>query len=115
MEKTLRELRRNKYGKSPVTAEKIENAFQTESIMNGLGRSLYGLKRPLFNKIQIEKNYANCIFSSKASIDLLKKYIEPSKRFFIMDGTFRITPQAIFNQVLILYVRFGQKVYVFEI
>lgn len=68
------------------------------------------MKYPLFNEIQIEKNFSNCIFSSQSSIALVNKYTEPHERFFVMDGTFRITPHGIFNQVLVIYVRFGLKV-----
>lgn len=110
MEKTLRDLRQNKYGKSPNTVEEIKNAFETESIKDGLGRSLYGQKRTLFKQIQIEKNFSNCIFASEASIALIEQNLDPSERFFIMDGTFRITPQGVFSQVLVLYIRFGLKV-----
>lgn len=89
-------------------------AFESEYVMDGLGKSLYGMKHPLFNNIQIEKKFSNCIFSSESSIALVKKYLEPKERFFIMDGTFRITPHGIFNQVLVLYVRFGLKVLYFS-
>lgn len=81
--------------------------------MKGLGLSLHGDKRPLFNDIQINEKFSNCIFSSHSSIELMEKYTEPDDRFFIMDGTFRITPHRIFNQVLVLYVRFGIKVIFF--
>lgn len=110
MEKTLRELRSNRFGKSPNTAEEIKKAFESVNVMNGLGRSLYGKKHALFNHIQIRKNFSNCIFSSESSIALVKKYLEPEERFFVMDGTFRITPHGIYKQVLVLYVRFELKV-----
>lgn len=110
MERTLRELRRSQFQKSPVTAEDIKSAFENENVMDELGRSLYGMKHELFNDIQITKDYSNCIFSSKSSIDIVKKYIEQQDRFFIMDGTFRITPHGIFTQVLVIYVRYEFKV-----
>lgn len=91
--------------------EDIKAAFANPTVMDGLGRSLYDKKHhPLFNEIQIHTNYANCIFSSAASIELMKKYLDVKERFFLMDGTFRITPNGIFNQVLILYIRIGTKV-----
>lgn len=55
-------------------------------------------------------NFSNCIFSSQSSIELMKKYTDADDRFFIMDGTFRVTPHRIFDQVLVIYVRFGIKV-----
>lgn len=110
VEKTLRDLRRTKYGKSPSTAQEIQDAFKTEFVKEGLGKSLYGKRGALFNHIQIENNFSNCIFSSPSSIALIKKCMDTQERFFVMDGTFRITPNGIFNQVLVIYVRFGLKV-----
>lgn len=114
VEKTLRELRRSKYGKSPKSVHEIADAFENEYVMEGLGKSLYGERERLFNTMQIEQNFSNCIFSSPSSIALIKKYIDTNERFFIMDGTFRITPHGVFTQVLVIYVRFELKVLYFS-
>lgn len=75
VEKTLRELRRTKYGKSPTTAEEIKSAFNRQVVMDGLWTSLYIDKGALYNGIQIHENYCNCIFSSPSSISLIQVYI----------------------------------------
>lgn len=67
----------------------------------------------LFNTVQIQKNFSNAIFSSAKSIQLIKDNIGENDRFFLMDGTFRITPRGIFQQVLIIYAQFGVKVWIY--
>lgn len=110
VEKTLRDSQRERYGPTPNTIEEIVKAFEKPAILEGLGRSHYGKKEKFYNGVQIGKDFSNCIFSSPQSIALIKKYIDVSQRFFLMDATFRITPNGIFNQVLVIYVRFGLKV-----
>lgn len=106
----MRELRKSKYGKPPVSPEDIALEFEKADVLRDLGTSLERDKGPLYNATQIEKNYSNCIFSSAKSISLIKEHLEVHERFFLMDATFRITPRGIFQQVLVIYIRFGSKV-----
>lgn len=110
IERTLRDLRKSKYGKSPSTPEEIAREFEKPHIIENLGTSLHSEKGQIYNTIQIEESFCNCIFSSPKSISLLKQNLEPQERFFMMDGTFRITPRGLFQQVLIIYVQYGIKV-----
>lgn len=109
-ERTLRDLRKTKFGPSPNTPEEIMKEFQRPEIINVLGKSLYLDSGPIFNGIQIEAGYSNCIFSSPHSISLMKNNLETNQRFFLMDATFRITPRGTFQQVLIIHVKYGIKV-----
>lgn len=93
----------------------IQLAFNDPNLRNDLGCSLFGRREALYNDIIIEKDFTNCIFSSAKSIALVKEFIEPYKRFFVMDATFRVTPIGDFDQVLVLYVQFGIKVSCFII
>lgn len=110
VERTLRDLRKSKYGRSPVTPEEIAIEFQKDNVLRDLGTSLQRDKGPLYNATQIGDNYSNCIFSSAKSISLVKDHLEVRERFFMMDGTFRITPRGVFQQVLVIYIHFGSKV-----
>lgn len=101
-------MRKTRYGKSPTTPKEIETEFAKEEIYNDLGQSLAG--GAIYNGIQIEDNFSNCIFSSPHSILLAKESLEPHERFFLMDGTFRVTPRGEFQQVLIIYIKYGIKV-----
>lgn len=88
----------------------IQSAFNNSMLHDDLGCSLFEKREPLYNDIIIEKDFTNCIFSSAKSIALVKEFIEPQERFFVMDATFRVTPIGDFEQVLVLYVQFGIKV-----
>lgn len=107
-ERTLRDVRKTRFGKSPTTPREIELEFQKPEIFNDLGQSLAG--GIIYNGIQIEEGFSNCIFSSPQSILLVKESLEPEERFFLMDATFRITPRGEFQQVLIIYIKYGIKV-----
>lgn len=106
----MKNWRSSKYAKYPRTAEEIEKAFQTPHIMDDLGTSLHHTKQALFNTIQKGNGYENLIFSSAASIQLIKDNTTADERLFLMDATFKITPNSIFKQVLVIYVQFGIKV-----
>lgn len=93
-----------------MSAEEIEHVFDKPEIMQGLGTSLFHEKAPIYNGIQITDKFTNCIFSSSKSISLIRSNMETHERFYLMDGTFRITPRGIFNQLLVIYVQFGLKV-----
>lgn len=110
IEKTLRNYRKTKYGKSPTTAEEIQMEFEKPEVFEDLGRSKFREHGILFNEIDIQENFTNCTFSSAKSIQLVKDNLEPQERFFIMDGTFRIAPHGIFQQVLIIHVVYVLKV-----
>lgn len=109
-ERTLRDIRKTKFGKSPNTPQEIDREFKKPEIFNSLGRSLYRDSGALFNVIQIQSSYSNCIFSSPHSISLVKSNLNTNERFFLMDATFRITPRGTFQQVLIIHVKYGIKV-----
>lgn len=110
IEKTLRNLRKSQFGKSPMSAKEIEHVFNKPEIMEGLGTSLHHEKGPIYNGIQITDKFTNCIFFSPKSITLITHNMEPHERSLLMDGTFRITPRGIFSQLLVIYVQFGIKV-----
>lgn len=57
-----------------------------------------------------KKKFAFCVFSSKATIKLIKEHIPLSDRHILMDATFRVVPIGQFNQLFILYIRKNDKV-----
>lgn len=103
-------MRKTRFGKSPNTPHEVNDEFSKPEILNCLGKSLYNESGNIYNGIQIETGYSNCIFSSPYAISLVKEKLEIHERFFLMDATFRITPRGAFQQVLIIYIKFGIKV-----
>lgn len=112
--RSMAEWRKAKYGRAPTDAEGISREFEKPDIFEALGKSLHRDRGTIFNTVQIEDGFANCIFSSPRSIELYKT-VEEKDRFFLMDGTFRITPRGSFQQVLIIYGQYGSKVCGFSI
>lgn len=106
----MEDLRKTKYGKAPVTAEEIHKEFQKTEVFEDLGKSIHHIRKNFFNIVHIETNFAHCIFSSAKSIELILENTREEERMFLMDGTFRITPRGVFNQVLIIYFHYRNKV-----
>lgn len=106
----MEDWRKAKYGKAPTSAKGIADTFQKPEIFEVLGKSLHRERGTFYNCSQIHEKYSNCIFSSPKSIQLIKDNTDETDRFFLMDATFSITPRGEFQQVLIIYVQFGEKV-----
>lgn len=49
-ERTLRDLRKTRFGKSPQTAQEIYDEFQKPEILNTLGKSLYRESGLIYNE-----------------------------------------------------------------
>lgn len=111
IEKTLRNLRKEKYESSPKTCDEIRKKFEDPVILRDLGTSLHREHGKLYNHLYDGKDFSYCIFSSPKSIELILSNVEEHERFFLMDATFAITPMCnIFKQVLIIHAQFGLKV-----
>lgn len=57
----------------------------------------------------VENHYAFHVFASFAVIDQIKKNIEPGKRRYLMDGTFKVVPRE-FSQLLIISIEYKHLV-----
>lgn len=86
-------------------------AFEKPEIMADLGTSLHREHGKIYNYVHNEEEFSYCIFSSPKSIQLITHNLDEEERFFLIDGTFRMTPMNnIFQQVLIIHAQFGIKV-----
>lgn len=111
VEKTLTNLKREKYEASPNSIDEIRKAFENPDTLRDLGTSKEREKRILFKYAHEEENFSYCVLHSPKSIDLILDNLTPEERFFLIDGTFKITPMSsVFKQVLIIHAQFGIKV-----
>lgn len=78
--------------------------------MDSIGRSQHLGNAPFFNGPVQTEQYAFCVFSSKYIIDLIEKHIDVNNRCYSLDGTFKVVPVGPFNQLLIFYVNYIEKV-----
>lgn len=110
LKKTISNHRTNRFGKAPINGTEILEKFEKEQILKDYGFSLLQERGRLFNDVIITDQYENVIFSSAKCIALIVENVPQNKRFFIVDGTFRITPKGVWQQTLILHAYFGEKV-----
>lgn len=109
--RTIQRLKRGILPRNPTTVDAIQKAFDDAKVMATYGHSLHVDKPFRFFDGTVEtKDYSFCVFSSKATVQLIEKKIEISKREILMDATFRIVPVGPFKQLLILYIRKQKKV-----
>lgn len=104
---------------SPQSISEIIEAFKNLDVMETYGCTLQTVdidnnplpKKYTFFDIAIEKStHSFCVFSSKATIELINQHIPLEERHILMDATFRIVPIGPFKQLLILYIRRHRKV-----
>lgn len=61
-----------------------------------------------------EHSYAFCVFKSQYTIDLMNKHMPNfEERDILLDATFKCCPFGPFNQLLLLYFRYQDKVFPF--
>lgn len=109
--KTLSNWKKEKYETSPQNCDDIKKAFENPATLADLGTSLHADHGLIFNHVHQEEAFSYCILSSPKSIQIMNEELSPGERFFLIDGTFRITPMCkIFKQVLVIHGQFGLKV-----
>lgn len=111
--KTLSNLRAQKYGNAPTNGKEILEQIENGSLSDleySLIHDNEGKLQKLLNDVVITDKFENCIFSSSESLSLIRDFTEEEQRFFVLDGTFRITPKGVWQQILILHINFGMKV-----
>lgn len=110
-QRTFQRIKRGVLPKSPLTVEELNAAFGDEKIFKCYGETLHLQNNYRFFDAAIETaEYSFSVFSSKATIELIKTNIPPAERHILMDATFRIVPVGPFKQLLILYVRKQKQV-----
>lgn len=113
MRRNLIRIRNGIMPASPNTPLDIANNFKIESIMKEYGMTMpitvTDQMTPFFRTVQIEDDFAYCVFASQRIINEIELLPEDSRHFY-MDGTFKVVPYGSFNQLLIIYAEFFQKV-----
>lgn len=105
---------------SPKTIADVIAAFEKPDVAESIGSSKHSSDVPFYVGCHEEKNkkeehsYAFCVFKSQSTIDLMHKHLPHVKdRDILMDATFKCCPYGPFKQLLILYIRYQDKVIFF--
>lgn len=110
VEKTLNNHRSAKLCKAPRKCSEIDKVFEDQFLRETFCNSLHKEKYNLYDKTYCSEEFGYCVYSSKKTIELISRNVPESERFLVMDATFSITPNRMFYQVLIVYVRYFEKV-----
>lgn len=96
--------------KSPVTAHELAIAFEDENIMKTFGMTKSNPPSNFFKKIYQCDAFSYCIFASDKVIALIQANLPVADRHFLIDATFKVCPFGSFKQLLIIYIKYMQKV-----
>lgn len=100
---------------SPKTPDEIVASYKNEIIMAnyGMTKTAGGVTSTAFyRKTYSNSQFAYCIFASKPIVDKVAE-LEPHRRHFFMDGTFRVVPYGDFSQLLVIHAAFFEKTFPF--
>lgn len=110
VEKTLNNHRAMKFRKAPKQCTEIESVFEDADMRATFCNSFHREKFCLYDTTYCCNDFSYCIYSSKKTIDLITQNVPQEERVLLMDATFSIAPNRMFYQVLIIYVRYFEKV-----
>lgn len=108
VERGLQVLRSAALPKNPTNADEIAKMFQRDDIAKLLGTTKDG--RPFYNGVFESDDFSFCVFSSESTIKQYCERVKYGDRHIMMDGTFAVVPIGSFNQLLIIYAVYLEKV-----
>lgn len=109
MKRNLYRYTSEKYPKNPNSFLAVSEAFKDLHIFNDYGLNMRG-NEPFYIGTVTEPMYQFTLFASMDVISMIKKYIKPEDRRYMMDGTFSIRPTGPYYQVLVIYIEFQNDV-----
>lgn len=107
-ERGLQMIRSASLPKNPLNCNDVSKIFEREELLELLGTATTG--ETFYNGTLEGDDYGICVFSSAASIKLFESRIEYGERIMMMDGTFAVVPVGTFDQLLIIYGVYMEKV-----
>lgn len=119
MQRNLRRRLNNKsYPKRPKNARDVKKRFEDPKTVLEFGRNLRKTERFYVDTVvktrmakEGPKDTSFTIFASFQVLDMINKHIPDSERFFMLDGTFAVTPvDAGYYQLLIIFIQFNNDV-----
>lgn len=110
IQQTLQAIRSSAIPPTPKTANEIEQAYLNPTVFEEFGQSFHDVPKVFFKKAYECKQYSYCIFASETNMAYITENIAIANRCYLMDATFKIVPDCSFNQLLIVYVEYLDKV-----
>lgn len=114
--RTLQRLKRGVLPKNPTSVADILSALIDKAVLDTYGKTIHENENHKFYNGAVETSkYSFCVFSSPKTAQLMQQHIPTAERDILMDATFRIVPVGPFKQLLILYIRYNNKVFTYII
>lgn len=107
----LRQLVRLKgkaYPERPKTNKGIQNTLNNEQIYADYGRTMNKYDA-FYTGSVVKAEHSFHVFASQTTIRTIKEHIPPNRRFYLMDGTFKIVPRLC-SQLLIISIEYKNDV-----
>lgn len=93
----------------PKTNTDVKTALKTPENFESYGRTL-NKQHNFYVDSVINENFSFHVFASFAVINMIKEHIPPSRRNYLLDGTFQVAPSDLFSQLLILSIEYQNDV-----
>lgn len=101
------------FAASPKTPTDVVSMFQKENIFTNFGLTLHeGQEKTAFFKVcHDSKDFAYCVFGSDKIVKLINENIpDNNNKKILIDGTFSIVPLGCFKQLILLQIKYYEKV-----
>lgn len=108
MEATINRLKAKKYPVLPKTLQEVKNAFEKDSTVDSVGKTMTKQNRFYFDT-KVGDGFAHQIYASMTTIKFIEDNIDVESRNYLMDGTFKIVPKP-FKQCLIISIEYKNNV-----
>lgn len=114
MVRQLHKIRANTLPSSPKNIAEVLKVYKTPYVIENYGLTLRddaNVRTMFFNHAYENDDFAYCVFASLDIVTAIKTNIQNVKdRQFFIDGTFKVCPIGIFNQLLIVHINFMGQV-----
>lgn len=110
IQRTLQAIRSSTIPPTPKTAEEINQVYMNPAVLDEFGKSYHTEPKTFFKTAYECKGFSYCIFASETNMGYITENIPVQNRRYLMDATFKIVPDCAFNQLLIVYVEYLDKV-----
>lgn len=114
LQRNLQLIRAAALPKNPNNGSDIAKMFDDENVMHLIGISK--TKSTFFDGIleggnRKEDKFSACFFSSKDSLNIFEQNVPYGERNIVIDGTFDVVPLGTYNQLLVIYAVYMEKVF----
>lgn len=108
MKRTLNNIKNAKRPKIPQDPANLRLLFDKPDTFAKYGYTL-DQRSSFYVDTIVEPQFSFCVFKSDSIIGIIKEYIDPTHRHYLIDGTFSCVPAG-FYQVIIISIEYQNDV-----